>query len=304
VSRLFDRGCRVTAIRQPSGFVASNPQFFETVGSAIEIEGLRIRFKVEKNLGKEPNKCVIKISNLSAHTRAQLEKLPMRVMLHAGYDGVLKLLFTGNLRQTFSEREDRTDIVTTLYVGDGLRAYAHARMNRTYRPPITVKQVLTDAARSMGLQLPPEINQSVELRQALTSGISMHSPTREVLTRLLAPYNYHWSIQNGQLVILRDEEVRKNAPVLVNQSTGLINSPKSTGPPKPRSSTTAPTTKSQPRSEIKFQSLLYPDLLPGQQALVQSEFLDVRLKVLEVTHEGDTHPGGEWVTNAEGRTVR
>lgn len=289
--RLFNRIAKVTVAKQPTGFIGSNPQFFEQIGNAIEVTTQRIAFEVSKNLGKEPNKCSIKMFNLSPDTRAEVEKDPLKVTLYAGYDGVARLLFTGDLRYAYSERNG-PDIVTNLDVRDGLRAFANARMNRSYKPPITVRRVLEEAARSLGLDLPPEVEQSTELKQALADGISLHGPTRDVLTRLLAPYGYGWSTQNGRLQILRDGDTRADQAFLINEDNGLLGSPKKTTPTKPGE-----------RSEVTFDVQLYPELVPGGKAKLESEFLKVVMKMIEVKATGDTDPQGQWVSSVKGRPV-
>lgn len=287
--RLFNRVCRVVVVGQPDGFIGGRPGFFESTGNAVEITALRIQFEVKKNLGKEPNKCTIKISNLAETTRTFLDRKPIRVILHAGYDGVEKLLAVGDMTRCSTRREDRTENVTTIEVSDGMRAYANARMNRSYRKPILARKVLQDAARSLGLELPPEIEQSAELKEALSSGISMHGPTREILTRLLAPYGYGWSIQNGQLLILRTDEVRPGEAHLISRETGLIGSPELKEPEKPGD-----------QSEVRFSTLLFPELNVGQLAKVQSRFVNLACKMTDVSHKGDTR-GDDWSTEVTGR---
>lgn len=289
--RAFPRIWKVTAIRQPTGFVAANPQFFDRTGNALEFTGSRVQFKVKRNLTKNPNQCEIQIYNLSEHTRSELERLPVQIMLHAGHNGVAKLISSGDLVRSWSER-DNTEIVTTLVVRDGMRAFAYARMNRSYKPPIRVSSVLSDAAKSMGLKLPPEIERSAELRQALSSGISMHGPTQEILTRLLAPYNYNWSVQNGRLLIVKDEELAPGAELLIDHADGgLIGSPNKEAPDKPKAKTT-----------IKFDVLLNGDISPGRRVRLRSEFFDVSLKTIEVEHAGDSH-GDEFTTHVTGRPI-
>lgn len=296
----FNRIVKVTAYRQSAGssFVGSNPQFFDRIGNALEISEdsskpstFRIKFDVTKNLGKEPNKCEIRIFNLSEHDRSDLEKLPLSITLAAGHDGIAKLLFIGDLRRAYAER-DGTDIAMVLQVADGSRAFKHARMDRSYKPPIRVSRVLEDCAKSMGLKLPPEVEQSAELKQALATGISTHGPTRDVLSRLLAPYGYHWSIQNGRLLILRDDTVAPGDILLVNSTSGpLINEPKKTTPDKPGGKT-----------EISFDSLLYAEMMPGRLVKLQSEFLDVNVKTTDIKHVGDTY-GAEFTTSVTSRPL-
>jgi hypothetical protein len=288
--RLFNRVAKVSVVRRQTIQTGGEPQFFSREGDAIEITGLRIRFEVSKNLGKEPNKCVVKIHNLAETTRSDLERGIIQVTLHAGHDGVFRLIATGDLRRASSQREG-TDIVTTLQVTDGFRAFAHARMSRSYKPPITVGRVLSDAAKSMGLQLPDEVLQSVQLNQKITDGISIHGPTRDTLTKLLAPFGYGWSIQNGKLQILRDEDLRPSELIVINQGAGLIGIPERTFPDKAGG-----------KSEVKFDVLLYPEIIPGSKVKLESELIRMSLKVTDVSHSGDTH-GGEMKTSVSARPL-
>lgn len=289
MSRLFNKICRVTIARQPTGFIAENPEFFESLGNAVEISEMRVKFAVKRNLTKEPNTCEITIYNLSENTRADVEKKPATVTLLAGYDGVARLVFTGDLRQAWSERKG-TEWETYIRVGDGARAYAHARISRSYRPPIQVRKVLEDAASSMGLDLPPEVEQSVELRQAIATGISLHGPTRDVLTRLLARYGYGWSVQNGALQIVRDGDTRGEA-FLINSDTGLKGSP-----------SRETSDKALQRLEINFESALYPELFPSGLAKLESDAFNGTFRMLDVSHDGDTH-GDEWTTAVTARSL-
>lgn len=277
--KLFRRTLKVTVIEQRSGFIGSNPSFFETVGNAVEITGLRIQFEIKKSLGKEPNKCLIRITNLSRQSRDALERKPLQVMIHAGYDGVLRLMASGDLKRVFSKREGKTEIVTHIQVADGWRAYAHARADgKSYRPPTTPLQIVKDLLATMNLKAPPEILSAPELRQTLSSGVSLEGPTRDALTRVLAPYGYSWSIQNGQPVVLRDGQTRVGQEFVIDADAGLLASPEETEPDKPKG-----------KSETKFITVLYPELAPGCVVRLNGEFVRQRLKLTDVTHKGDTH---------------
>lgn len=291
--RLFHRVAKVSLTRKASGFVATNPGFFDSIGDTVEITDLRMQFKVSKSLAKEPNKCEITITNLSDHSRGELEKKPIEVQLAAGYDGAPRLLFRGDLRYGPSKLEG-TDWTTTIQVADGARAISHARMSKSYKPPIRVSQVLSDVAASMDMVLPPEVEQSSELKQALANGISTHGPTRDILTRLLAPYGYNWSVQNGELQILKDGDVRKGDAILINEAAGLISSPERTVPEKPGA-----------KSELTFQILLYPELAPGQLIKVESRDIDGQFRIQEVEHSGDSWGDGEdsWTSSVKARPL-
>lgn len=286
MARLFDWVYALTIIQRPTGFVGSNPRWFETVGNATVITELRMKFEIKRSLGKEPNTCKITINNLSEHTRAQIEKKPIGVTFAAGYrDSGPRLLFAGDLMRSSSELKG-TDWETTLQVSDGGRAYAYSRTNKSYKPPISVAQVVGDVAATMGMHVPPEIEQSSELKQALAKGISMHGPSRDVLTRILAPFGYNWSIQNNGLRILKDGQLAAGQALKVDQSTGLIGSPQRSLPDKPKG-----------KSEFTFETLLYPEMLPGMQVDVTSKQYSGVYRIKELEAIGDTH-GDDWKTKA------
>lgn len=291
MSRLYDRTVRVTLIRRPTGFIGSNPQFFDVIGNATEIEGMRIRFEVQKHLAKEPNKATIKIHNLAEHTRSEIEKGDMAIRLHAGYDGNLRLLFYGDLRRAFSAREG-TDIVTTLSVNDGGQAFKHARMNKSYKPPTKLIRVLQDMAKSMDLDLPRELVNRPELHQAISTGVTAQGATRDVMTSVLAEFGYGWSIQNGILQILRDEDLRPGEAFLIDADAGLVNNPERTVPEKEGG-----------KAEVKFDVLLYPELQPGSKARLASEFINLEMKLTDVTHNGDNDASDKMQTSCVGRPL-
>jgi hypothetical protein len=284
--RLFNRTVSLTIARQPTGFVASHPGYFESIGNGIEITELRVKFDVKKNLGHTPNTATITVYNLSDTTRREIESRPLYLLLRAGYDGVARLLFAGNVTFAFS-RHNGTEWETKIQAGDGARAFAHAWLTKSYGKPISVRQVLADAAASMGLKLPPEAEQSPQLRQALATGISVHGPTRDTLTKLLAPYGLKWSVQNGRLVILADDQVSQTTALVINEAAGLINSPEHSIPSKPGDP-----------SDLSFEVLVNSELNPGGTVSMDTESQKGLYKVQDVAHKGDT-AGDEWTTECK-----
>lgn len=282
--RLFGKTVRVTIAGLKSGSLTIQGR----APNAVEIERLQVRFDVKKNLGKHPNKCVIKITGLSQTTRSQVEQKPLRVLLHAGYDGVLKLLFDGDMTRAFSDRDGRADVVTELHVGDNARAHVFGNLVKSYQPPVRLRRVVQDAAAAMSLTLPPELLKDQRLNTTLDSGFSSSGPAERALSTLLDPLGLSWSSQNRQLVILGRDDIRPGRAALLNQSTGLIGSPK-----------LKESGKDGQKSSLSFESLLYPEIEPGCEVKIESQFLNQSLKAEEVTHKGDTH-SDEWTTEGKG----
>lgn len=270
-------------------------------GNAVQIScslttpGPRIRFDVKKNSGKHPNKCVVKITGLSDQTRNQIEKKPKRIILHAGYGDAPRLLFDGDLKRAWTEREGKADLVTEIHVGDGHRGFQFGRLERAYRPPVNLRAIVQDAAKTMGVSIPPEILRNSILSQTLSDGFSSSTETHEALDDVLSRFNLSWSVQNRQLIILATNQVRDGRAFVIDDTTGLIGSPKYKE---------SENSGKGAKTEITFNHLLYPELLPGDQVRLNSQFIRATAKITDVTSKGDSLSGGtDFTTEVTARPI-
>jgi hypothetical protein len=302
MTREIDRVYRLTARRAPEtisvdGFDAS---FFEEFETITEIVDHRIEFKIEKHLRAQPNTCDITITNLADATRDEFVRGKVRVRFEAGYDNTLRLLFVGDVRHASHEKVG-TEWLTKLQIGDGARAYAEARAPRkSYAKGTPLATVLRDLARSFGVALPAEVAASDALRAQIAAGEVLSGYSSDELTRLLAPHGYEWNFQNGQLQILRDDQVRAGVIRVLSQDDGMIGAPV-IDPPK--ITATKAGSRAKPKvPKVTVQHLLYPELTPGEKAKIESRSLNLTARIETVTHEGDTR-GNEWTTTVEGSEV-
>lgn len=293
MSRIFHRIWKVTLIKQPTGFIGSNPQFFESIGNALEITEHRVRCEIARHLGKEPNTCTMTIDNLGPTTRAEIESGKVTVIFEAGHDGVARHVFTGDRRFAYSSINNAT-VETKMQIGDGARAYAHARMNFSYKPPVELRTVLQACAASMNLELSRGVLESIDFRQALATGISLHGPTRDVLDRLLGPFGYRWSIQNGAIQILADGAANESEALLINEQAGLIGSP-----------ARSPENKNKSRQDVTFDVILKPEIIPGNKVQLESSEIHGLFRVIETTDKVDTHGTNEssWATSVKASPI-
>jgi hypothetical protein len=289
--RHFNREWKVTAYparQQPAHSVIGT--FFDLLPNAIEVTKLRVKFEIEKQLGKDPNTCTITIYNLNKSSRAFFQQRPLHVRIDAGHDGESRHLFQGDVR--FGQTVKRgTEFETELQLGDGDRAFRFARVNRTFRTGTPLREALKEAARSLGLALPDNVNASPDLDQQFVNGESLVGPARDELTRLLAPHGYTWSIQNGALRILRDEETSPDEAILISQDTGMIGVPEFGAPDEAGGKPT-----------LAVQCLLYPQVTPGGVIKVQSRDVNGSFRVQRVQHTGDSH-GEDWTTEIEAKPL-
>jgi len=254
--------------------------------NGIQITNLRMEFTVHRDLSKHPNRSDVKIYNLAPVTRAAVETKPLSVDFTAGYDGVNRLVVAGDVLFAMSKQEG-PNWVTMLQVGDGARAFGNARVTpRSYPGSTSVKSIVRDIAKSMGQTLPLNIEQSRTLNAQVPIGSVISGPAQIELSRLLAPYGFDWSFQNGRLQILRDTDVRTDV-LPIGEKYGMLGTPEF-GQPK----------KNGKPPTMTVKNLLYPELVPGGQVDLQTTTIRGRFKVVKVKHNGDTH-GDQWFTEIE-----
>lgn len=287
--RLFKRNIRITAWRES---VPADPTKFEVsrFPNQTEITDLRVQFRVRKDIRRTPNTCDVTITNLASSTRTDLETKPLNVQLEAGYDDVYRFMFLGDLRFAMTKM-DGPNWHTLLQLGDADCHYRWARMNKSYGSNTSVKTIVNDAAKSMGLALPKNVQDDPALDEVFKHGELAFGPTRDQLTRFLAPYGYSWSIQNGQLRVLRDDRTHADTYKEISEEYGMIGSPEFGSPPK-----------SGKPPHMTVNMLLYPEINPGDKVLLTSKVKTGFFRVDLVEHSGDTH-GQEWNTQLELKPV-
>ncbi len=289
MSTFFKRVVKITSFREN---VPTNPTEFDLnrTATSLEIADLRVQFKVHRNHTKHPNTCSVTITNLSGNSRTDFETKPLMVVLQAGYENdALRLLYTGDVRFAMTEQK-HPNWETLLELGDGDCTHRWARVNKSYAPGTSIRTVLRDCARSMGLGLPKNLNSDKGLDRAFAAGRTSHGPSRDEMTKLLAPFGYTYSLQNGVLQVLRVDDVLPGTAIPIGEEFGMIGTPQFGSPPK-----------SGKPPHINVNMLLYPELLPGQLVDLKSKVKNGLFRVETVRHEGDTHGTGEqsWTTQIE-----
>ena len=288
MSRLFNRFVvlslirpSITTARDPNGFFAQQP-------NAIIIREMRIKFSVEKNLGKHPNKASVTVTNLAESTRAQI-KVPMIVRLEVGYDGTenLQHLFSGDLRLEDTEHSG-PDVETKLEMGEGDRAYQFAHVSQSFRGAKVIDAVRT-AASALGLDVPANVAGAPDMQAEYTGTI--HGPAGGALTKLLTPAGYGWSVQEGKLVALKDDQIRPGQAIPVNEQEGMIGSPKLGVPKKPGEAT-----------QLKVKKLIDPRVVAGCTISVKSRDVNWLFRFEKVKHDGDSR-SKDWYTDIDARQM-
>jgi len=128
----------------------------------VEVDGLRVSFKVEKDNKPEPNKSEVSVWNLSRDTRAKMLNQtaylgPVQVQsvtlsLQVGYGNDIELIFVGDImRDGITTVRDGGDWVTTFKSGDGADAFRSARIQESFAKGAKIADVFKRLTESLGV---------------------------------------------------------------------------------------------------------------------------------------------------------
>ena len=267
-----------------------------TIGGR-RIEGLRVRFRVTRDLGPQASPAEIRVYNLSRDSRAWAASSDA-VLLEAGYEGRVETVFLGKVDHVASTREG-PDWVTTISAGDGLEAW-ESRVSLTGGDGLDPAEVFRQMMRQVPFAAGNAFDKirergpagAMESIEAFSRSLVLEGPAMEQIQSLAEDMGFQVSVQGGELQLLwrgtgrEAVDLTDEPPVVLAPSTGLVGSPVvgSDG-------------------EVKAQCLLHPDLRPGRAVLLESR--EVRrggYRVERVTFDGDTH-GRQWYADLELRPL-
>lgn len=273
-------------------------------GSGLLVENLRVHFEVSKTVESAPNVAVIKIFNLSPINETKIKNEFDEVLLNAGYEGALRLVFRGNIKHVYRYR-DKSDYITEIEAGDGDKDFRSATMNETLAAGTTNAQLVDRAVGSFKTtggttKGAVQINDRARLRGKVISG-----NTRDVLHDVARESGANWSIQDGQLVIVKANGVLPDEAIVITADTGML------GAPEINDKGIAVKCLLNPQLRVNGAIKLDNNGIKAKRQKAQAlgkkqedQKEPVRLdpdgiyKVLKITHKGDTR-GQDWVSEIE-----
>lgn len=191
-------------------------------GAGVLIEELRIEFEVVKTIDPSPNTAVIKIFNLSPENEARIKNEFDDVLLNCGYEDAMRLTFRGNIKHVYRYRSGN-DYITEIEAADGDKDFRNAVMNETLAAGTTNKQLVDRASGSFSggtKQGFVDVPHKARLRGKVVSG-----NTRDVLHEVAKDSGANWSIQDGQLVIVKASSVAPGEAIVIRADTGMLGAP-------------------------------------------------------------------------------
>lgn len=197
-------------------------------GQALDLSALRIKFAVKKSGIMTPNTADILVYNLDYSTAQIIKKEFTHIILQAGYVDNYGVIFTGNIKWAWDGRENATDTVLNIVGGDGDSAYNFAVVNKTLAAGSSPTDGLNVALGSMQNSGVGRSYVGALPANRLPRGKVMYGNAREYLRNIADTNGFTWSIQDGQMVFIKQSTYLPGEAVVLSTKTGLIGQPQQT----------------------------------------------------------------------------
>lgn len=280
-------------------------------GSAVEFSQLDAEFSVEKSIKSEPNKCELRIYNLSESNRKALQTLKsVKLDISAGYLGLPTnqptgsislasaappnkdsefLIFRGDITQIVSQKNG-PDWVTILRTADGVDAIQQSRLNKAFEAGTAIQSAVTDLLKGFKVDTKRALEKikSGNISGAVKTIINSYVVEGAIYKELQKKFK-EWGvdgfISDNELIILAPGEYLGVDPISVTPENGLVGSPEVTTD-----------------GYVRFTSLLRPEFLPGYRILVETSGVNGYYRIERVNYSGTTF-GNEWYAEIEGKLL-
>lgn len=269
-------------------------------GLARVVTDLRTTFEITKSILSYPNKAKIIIYNPSPDTLSSLQKKFTKISLDAGYEGGLRLIFKGQIRNVFQSKIG-TDRLITVYAGDGEQDWQNSSFNKTFSQNVAMSSVIKEVMESFKDTTLGILEGLPEVADKLM-GQTLSGSSKAILDEFAEEYGFDWSIQDGEIVTTPiDEPLSNLEAVVVNSGSGMVGSP----------------TITEIGADVS--TLLNPRLLPNTAFKIESVNADIAIgnlffrnipktsaegiyKIQEVLFKGDSREG-LWLSSVKGRKL-
>lgn len=269
-------------------------------GSSRTITGLKVTFEITKTVLSFPNLAKIIVHGYSDVTLALAKSTGTSISFHGGYGGNNQLLFQGNIINVFHSNFG-TERTMTLFAGDGKRDWDNAIFNSTFSANVSVSTAIEEVLATFKDSVVGTL-QGMPMATDKLRGQTLSGSSSDILDGFAEEYGFSWSIQNGEVDIVPDDQILQGTTaVVIKSETGMVGSP----------------TITEIGADVV--ALLNPRLLPNVAFTIESSsneiaignlfFRDIKktiaagtYKVQEVVFSGDTREG-DWHSSVKGISI-
>jgi hypothetical protein len=268
-----------------------------TIGARrYSLDDLRFAFEVASEDNAKTPTCKLTVTNLAPSTRAALAKGDP-VILSAGYAGDMGTLFVGQIMEVAHDEGD-LDVTTKITAVDSLDAWLGKSVNKTYKGPITAKEIIDDLLEIFGIEI-SLLN--LAANKSYPRGRVCVGKLKAVLTDLVVgDCKSRLLLRTSQIIILPPEQGVTTGYMLTPQ-TGLLKTQKQQETQTPNTKGNVSKKSRQQQTEADGRGtrecLLNYRLGIGDHVAIQDQSGTKTVKLRKVGHKGDRD--GDWKTILE-----
>lgn len=255
-----------------------------TPGTAA-VKTPQILFEITQGISRGMDLATITLVNMNPSTRGYLKQDNLKIILRAGYEQSMGLIFAGQVarrgvRTSTVYTKDDTDGVLVIEAGSGEIALQETRFDKSYQRGVTNLQILRDIAASLGVILRDE---SVIPLQTYSTGWASSGKASAALDALANDIQSTWTLQNDTLLMMPPDIFSPQSAALISSETGLVGRVVETV------------------NGVEFKTLLDPRLRPGRSCVVNALGIkNGKYRLDKVKHSGDFR-GDTWHTDCFSR---
>ena len=284
-----------------------------TSSQNINLSQLHAIFNTTAWVNGTPKVLRVRIFNLNPQTILPIQNEGGQIYLSAGYEGQYGLIFSGQIIQIRSGRENGVDTYWDLTATDGDTFFTQGFISRTVNPSQTslsnrMFQIVQNTQTPEPMNLNADdiiIDTSTSTNNTLPRGRVYFGMAKDHLRQAVKNVGAYYTIENNtQVKVLGIDRTKQLLAPQINYKTGLIGTP------------------SQTVEGIQFRMLMNPYIVQGmkiqlnsdaiamkevaiqpvggnagiEQTTIQQKSTDGFYKVLYCNHSGDTR-GNNWFTD-------
>lgn len=182
----------------------------------------RVQFDVTIDAMAHISYLDLTISNLKQETINKFFKRNAVIGFKAGYNDSIDYIFKGRIRNIFKERDGATVNTRIIARGGDLD---RVTINVPIGDNTKLSTILKKIAEATGYTL---VMTDSDFNEVYTSGYSMTGSPEHYLRDLAAAHNFRWVIENGRLIVVKDNSERKSNTLTFSMFNGLEGIPELT----------------------------------------------------------------------------
>lgn len=263
-------------------------------GNKYNLDGLDFSFEIPFEDSDEPPVATVKVTNLSANTRANIQK-NAPVILNAGYEGDVGCILVGKV-VGLKHKQTGTDWTSTLTVQPCADEILGRLVNKTYAENSRASAIVQDLLNIFGVEV---AKCELSFDKCYPRGRVCRGNLKQVLTEIVVNECKSRFIvrATGQVYITKEDD-GINTGVTLTPATGLLRSDQErVAIPLETDLNSQKTGEDREADTVSRSCLLNYRVATAEVVTVQSGDLNGRFIVVEGKHTG-SHTG-DWKTSME-----